>query len=189
MKTIIRSLAVASLLSTVAAFPAQAAPIVYTGSQLAGTASANYSIQTDGTLGALGATNITGYSITLSNGTTPLSFSNTNGRLMFSNSPQLFATNANLAFNFSFFGSIVFDLPGAVESLGFTSGLAGGVVRIDTSGASYFNFQNGLQTIATAQVAGAVPEPATWAMMIAGFGMVGFAMRRRQKVSTTVRFA
>lgn len=26
----------------------------------------------------------------------------------------------------------------------------------------------------------AVPEPASWAMMIAGFGMAGFAMRRRQ---------
>jgi len=26
---------------------------------------------------------------------------------------------------------------------------------------------------------GAVPEPATWAMMIAGFGMVGYALRRR----------
>ena len=33
--------------------------------------------------------------------------------------------------------------------------------------------------------AGAVPEPATWAMMIAGFGMVGFAMRRSQKVSVS----
>ena len=29
----------------------------------------------------------------------------------------------------------------------------------------------------------AVPEPSTWAMMIAGFGMVGFAMRRSRKVS------
>jgi hypothetical protein len=36
--------------------------------------------------------------------------------------------------------------------------------------------------------AGAVPEPATWAMMIGGIGMVGGAMRRR-KVSTTVSFA
>ncbi len=27
---------------------------------------------------------------------------------------------------------------------------------------------------------GVVPEPATWAMMIAGFGMVGFAARRRR---------
>jgi hypothetical protein len=29
----------------------------------------------------------------------------------------------------------------------------------------------------------AVPEPATWAMMITGFGMVGFAMRRRRLVA------
>lgn len=35
-----------------------------------------------------------------------------------------------------------------------------------------------------------VPEPATWALMLAGFGIVGFAMRRRQsKVTTSVRFA
>ena len=39
-------------------------------------------------------------------------------------------------------------------------------------------------------VAGAVPEPATWAMLILGFGVVGFAMRRRPSaVRTTVRFA
>lgn len=33
----------------------------------------------------------------------------------------------------------------------------------------------------------AVPEPATWSMMIAGFGAIGGVMRRRQKAS--VRFA
>ncbi len=38
-------------------------------------------------------------------------------------------------------------------------------------------------------VAAAVPEPATWALMILGMGAVGFAMRRRSKVNTTVRFA
>jgi hypothetical protein len=31
---------------------------------------------------------------------------------------------------------------------------------------------------------GVVPEPATWAMMIAGFGLVGAAMRRRKTVAT-----
>jgi hypothetical protein len=31
--------------------------------------------------------------------------------------------------------------------------------------------------------AGAVPEPATWAMMLAGFGLVGFAARRRRAVA------
>ena len=34
-----------------------------------------------------------------------------------------------------------------------------------------------------------VPEPATWAMMMLGFGAMGFALRRRQKVSARVRFA
>lgn len=37
-------------------------------------------------------------------------------------------------------------------------------------------------------LAGAVPEPATWGMMIAGFGLMGAAMRRRARVSA-VRFA
>lgn len=39
--------------------------------------------------------------------------------------------------------------------------------------------------------AGAVPEPATWAMMILGMGAVGFAMRRsrKTKINTTVSFA
>ena len=32
---------------------------------------------------------------------------------------------------------------------------------------------------------GAVPEPAAWAMMLAGFGLVGSAMRRREKVAVT----
>lgn len=34
-----------------------------------------------------------------------------------------------------------------------------------------------------------VPEPATWAMMILGFGAVGGALRRRQKVTTRISYA
>ena len=37
--------------------------------------------------------------------------------------------------------------------------------------------------------AAAVPEPASWLMMIAGVGMMGFGFRRRQNVKTTVKFA
>jgi hypothetical protein len=34
-----------------------------------------------------------------------------------------------------------------------------------------------------------VPEPATWAMMLAGFGLIGFAMRRQRQSHPKVRFA
>jgi hypothetical protein len=37
----------------------------------------------------------------------------------------------------------------------------------------------------SAAVSGAVPEPATWAMMIAGFGMTGAALRRRPTVKVS----
>ena len=38
-------------------------------------------------------------------------------------------------------------------------------------------------------VGSGVPEPTTWAMMLAGFGALGFAMRRKPKVAARVRFA
>jgi hypothetical protein len=57
------------------------------------------------------------------------------------------------SFNYSFFDS---DLPSGSLSL------SGRISQIDV------------------QVAGAVPEPATWAMLIVGFGLVGGMMRRRR---------
>lgn len=35
----------------------------------------------------------------------------------------------------------------------------------------------------------AVPEPATWAMLMLGFGGTGYAMRRKNKVGSRIRFA
>lgn len=55
-------------------------------------------------------------------------------------------------------------------------------VSLSTSnGSTTYNFE-------VAAVA-AVPEPATWGMMILGFGAIGAAMRRRSKVRTTVSYA
>ncbi|WP_308517208.1 PEPxxWA-CTERM sorting domain-containing protein [Sphingomonas flavescens] len=47
-----------------------------------------------------------------------------------------------------------------------------------------FNFTaqaNSLTSFSATTVANAVPEPATWAMMLLGFGGIGFAMRRRRQ--------
>jgi hypothetical protein len=56
-----------------------------------------------------------------------------------------------------------------------------------SSGGSLFVNWQGVQTFTGAKVdiGGAVPEPASWAMMLGGFGLVGGAMRsrRRQAVS------
>lgn len=50
---------------------------------------------------------------------------------------------------------------------------------------TYFNDS----TLFSGTISGAVPEPATWALMILGFGAVGGAMRRRQSVAAKLRFA
>ncbi|WP_338502854.1 choice-of-anchor P family protein [Sphingomonas kaistensis] len=41
----------------------------------------------------------------------------------------------------------------------------------------------------TAGVAAAVPEPSTWAMMLLGFGAIGFAMRRRRSSTPALQMA
>jgi hypothetical protein len=58
---------------------------------------------------------------------------------------------------------------------------ASGISRITFSTSDDFGVDNfNIGTIS------AVPEPATWAMMIAGFGMVGFAMRSRRRMTSVV---
>lgn len=44
-------------------------------------------------------------------------------------------------------------------------------------------------SLTTVTAAAAVPEPATWSMMLLGFGMIGLAARRRSNVKTSVSFA
>lgn len=73
--------------------------------------------------------------------------------------------------------------------LGAGSGAFTAGIKNVTSVSFYGPDLNELDNINVTASAGTVPEPATWAMMIGGMGVVGGAARRRRSVSTKVSFA
>ena len=77
-------------------------------------------------------------------------------------------------------------------------------LRVTSNGQNYYGFayttnsvlnSYGFETspdtgiTATTAIPAAVPEPATWAMMLVGFGAVGFALRRRKSERGAVPLA
>jgi hypothetical protein len=71
---------------------------------------------------------------------------------------------------------------------GFVNFLNGGILN---GGTAYFSLEENLSNSGQPLIVGnGVPEPATWAMMLIGFGFVGGAMRiRRRKHSVSVSYA
>ncbi len=102
--------------------------------------------------------------------------------------------------------SIAFDYPltafpltdeGVTGGQAYSTGLSVGGLKADyvfAQGGGQLNrfkvtvieTSSSMMNYAWVRVAGSVPEPGTWAMMIAGFGLTGFALRRRK---TTIQFA
>jgi len=83
-------------------------------------------------------------------------------------------------------GTVFDPLPLSPSFLGFVSDT--GFTSITFTNPLYYpdNDHFGVDDIYVSLAAPAVPEPATWGMMIAGLGIVGFAMRSRK---AAVRFA
>jgi hypothetical protein len=185
--------AVVSVLAASAAMPANA--ITYLGNRTVGGATAQLSVTTDNTIGVLASANITDWSVRLTFGATTVDLlgplSGNNSRLLLFG-PLLSATATDLLFDFGGADALVFDnrninggdvycLTGAAAATVSCNPRGGEVVQL------YFGvtaretaLSTGIQGLAS--VSGGVPEPSGWALMIAGFGLVGGAMRRKQRV-------
>ena len=71
--------------------------------------------------------------------------------------------------------------PGSLLSYGFTATSTSHLLSFGQ--ASVTEASPIIDNIVIATAGGVVPEPATWAMLLAGFGMVGFAARRRRAIA------
>lgn len=68
----------------------------------------------------------------------------------------------------------------------FTATSTSAAIQFDTVGLNAGGFDVGIDKVSL-EAASAVPEPATWLMMMFGFGVIGAGLRRRQQ-SANIRF-
>ncbi|MHA6723417.1 PEPxxWA-CTERM sorting domain-containing protein [Sphingomonas sp. RS2018] len=80
----------------------------------------------------------------------------------------------------------------ALQNLSAINGTLTLGIRASGAGFQYGNDESwGIDNIRLSGTAvnSAVPEPATWAMMMLGFGGMGYAVRRKPRVAARIRFA
>lgn len=178
-----KKLVLAALAVSITMVSAPVLATTYTGAQQLNSIFAEYTIITDGVIGNLKSTDITSFSVSLSDGASRAFLTQNIAKDVgdFSATPASLFTN-NAAGFFGYNGSSYLDF-----QHGFTIAEINDVSGHEAGGA--FEPNNVAFATVIPAVAPAVPEPATWAMMIVGFGAVGLAIRRRQEVRTTVRFA
>ena len=174
--------AICTAVAVVTASPVAAQ--TFTGSQTAGAYTANYSISTDGSLGILQQSDITSWTVTVTDGTNAQTFSN--GGIGFINHP-LTSDGTNLYFDYDAFdtGLFFYNTMGVgnsqlcFQSYTYCAGGSAGLNIFLSPIGGQFEVETGNQVIAS-DLPSAVPEPSTWALMLLGFGAIGAAMRRKR---------
>jgi hypothetical protein len=182
------------------------AAITYVANRALGSGSIDLSITTDGTLGDLAAANFLDWTIMINTGVETATLhgppSSTAGVYLanfLGMGSAVTATSTDLFYNFSLSGSLFqFYQDYGDGNYGtyclqlfncviYEPGVASEQIRIVHPGSiSSFTSQayTGNQIIGSVAPTGPgpVPEPATWAMMILGFGAAGSLLRRRRVV-------
>jgi hypothetical protein len=167
------------------------------------TTPSTYSATNGGTLQISGTGGFSGISSTAGFLNGVLSFSTTVGDVITQAVPNFFVFNDAQGGTYNYSVSSVrtnafVSLPGARSGTLFTLGdlinsslglntptPASLSIQFNSTGPSAFSSALTLSVPPAGMTA--VPEPASWAMMISGFGLIGYTMRRRSK--TTVTFA
>lgn len=126
------------------------------------------------------------FSFNVDSNPTPISSSASSFAAAISNGVGQYAGRTSSFFFTLEGGGLLDDYFGAQA---FTGTTAAPMIQTGTFAALYSNNPARAGVVTISNVAGAVPEPASWAMMLGGVGMMGFAMRRRPKVKTSVKFA
>jgi hypothetical protein len=174
----------AALLALSFAAPAEA--VTYIGARTVGTANAQLSITTDDTIGVLSTANILSWVLNLTSGADMATLVSGSGTDVAVEGSALTATATELSFDFDGDGAVAFRTqPGNLPA--YCVDAATGITCLgnhSTEGVYFtgnytYVSRSGIQVLATA--AAPVPEPATWALMIAGFGAVGGALRYRRR--------
>lgn len=197
-------------ISAIAPQAAQAAPIVYSINQTSTTPEVGGeltplsdtvlgTITTNGTLGTLHNGDIIDWNIQLLDNVRPadnFTLTPANSAIWFFTDLGLTATATGLSFDFSDAGA-GFLIQGDITH-GLSSGFnyfcyqatSGACAQGETIVPDYYGVDGTLVTGLTGPLPlnGAVPEPATWAMMLAGFAVVGYAMRRKPLQSVRCAF-
>ena len=105
------------------------------------------------------------------------------------------ATNSYFGFRYTNSGVVTFDYSAASPTSGTFVGpnnfaVALGATFTDPISPQPDNSYDALNARTYSINATAVPEPATWGMLLLGMGMVGYGLRRRQsKITTRIAFA
>jgi PEP-CTERM motif len=195
--TKIRKTLLSTSLAAMAVAATEAEATVYLGTDSVGTTSITLSVTTDGTLGTLAAANITDWLVVATDLNPSNSFTYTPmNSAIFLVGDAISATASSLTFDFASSGldALAFNedpgVPGFEHYYCLDTNFActgpdrrqsrnAAVVR-DQRARSAFNHEarSGIGVIGTASGVSGVPEPGSWAMMIAGFGLIGGAIRR-----------
>lgn len=164
---------------------ASSAPI-YSVNRTIGAGSVVGTIETDGTLGTLGTSNVLDWSLTINDGTAgDFLLTNANSVLSISGS-LLSATATGLVFDFSGFnGFVLFQNPHIGSTINFwcmegvgpiCTGIGDGTESVRRTSTVFTTHQSAVQ-VGTLQ-ANVVPEPATLALVLAAAG-IAVGVRRR----------